>query len=85
MKKTIKGNSMTIRMDEQTEKKFGLIWNILQSYEPPQIRLSRNEIFKIIVQDYHRSLVRNPHFSSEDVRRESNDLRVLSRNELDFD
>jgi hypothetical protein len=85
MKNTIKGKSMTIRMDEQTETKFGLIWNILQSYEPPQIRLSRNEIFKIIVREYYQSLTRNHHLSREDARRESNDLRILSRNELDLD
>ena len=58
-----KEKSMTIRMDEPTEIKFGEIWNVLQQNEPPQIRLSRNDVFAIIIRDYHRSVAgaRNPY------------------------
>jgi hypothetical protein len=56
--KGTKGRSMTVRVDEQTETKYGLIWNILQSYEPPQIRLSRNDVFAIMVKEYYQVLKR---------------------------
>lgn len=58
-----KQRSMTVRVSEQTEIKFGEIWNVLQANEPPQIRLSRNDVFDIIIQDYHRTVAggRNPY------------------------
>ena len=67
-----KQKSMTVRMDEQTEAKFGVIWNILQANEPPQIRLSRNEVFNIIIRDYHRMLTgsRNTPFLIHDSVRD---------------
>lgn len=70
--KNEKQKSMTIRYDEQTEAKFGIIWNILQSYEPPQIRLSRNDVFNIIIREYHRNLTgaRNSPFLIHDSNRE---------------
>ena len=46
--------SMTVRVSDNTERKFGIIWNILQSYEPPQIRLSRNDVFEIMVKEYYQ-------------------------------
>ncbi len=49
-----KSKSMTVRLDAQTEMKFGIIWNTLQSYEPPQIRLSRNDVFEIMVREYYQ-------------------------------
>jgi hypothetical protein len=48
--------SMTVRVSTRTEEKFGIIWNILQSYEPPQIRLSRNDVFETMVKDYYQFL-----------------------------
>ena len=68
-----KQKSMTIRVDDQTEAKFGEIWNVLQSFEPPQIRLSRNDVFNIVIQEYHRSItgVRNtPFLRVHDSKRE---------------
>jgi hypothetical protein len=56
--KVTKGKSMTVRVDEKTETKYGLIWNTLQSYEPPQIRLSRNDVFAIMVSEYYQVLKR---------------------------
>jgi hypothetical protein len=50
-----KGRSMTVRVNDNTERKFGIIWNILQSYEPPQIRLSRNDVFEIMVKEYYQT------------------------------
>jgi hypothetical protein len=50
-----KGRSMTVRVSDNTERKFGIIWNVLQSYEPPQIRLSRNDVFEIIVKEYYQT------------------------------
>jgi hypothetical protein len=58
MKNATKGKSMTVRVDDQTETKFGLIWNTLQTYEPPQIRLSRNDVFAIIIREYYQVLKR---------------------------
>jgi len=49
-----KGRSMTVRVSDKTERKFGIIWNILQSHEPPQIRLSRNDVFDIMVKEYYQ-------------------------------
>lgn len=49
-----KQRSFTVRVDDQTETKFGLIWNELQSREPPQIRLSRSDVFNIIIRDYYQ-------------------------------
>jgi hypothetical protein len=49
-----KGRSMTVRVSDNTERKFGIIWNMLQSYEPPQIRLSRNDVFEIMVKEYYQ-------------------------------
>ena len=49
-----KGRSMTVRMTASTEQKFGIIWNTLQSYEPPQIRLSRNDVFETMVREYYQ-------------------------------
>ncbi len=54
--KADKHKSMTVRMDASTETKFGIIWNILQSYEPPQIRLSRNDVFELMVKEYYQVL-----------------------------
>jgi hypothetical protein len=51
-----KGPSMTVRMSNSTEQKFGIIWNILQSYEPPQIRLSRNDVFETMVKEYYQMI-----------------------------
>ena len=70
--KTEKGKSMTIRMNAQAEAKFGIIWNILQQSEPPQIRLSRNDVFDTMVQDYHRTLTgrNNPFHVVHDSTRE---------------
>lgn len=68
-----KPKSMTVRLNEQSEAKFGIIWNILQQNEPPQIRLSRNDIFDIMVRDYHRSLTgarSNPFLIVHDSKRE---------------
>jgi hypothetical protein len=67
-----KQKSMTVRLDAQTEAKFGIIWNILQQNEPPQIRLSRNDVFNIMVRDYHRSLTgrNNPFLIVHDSKRE---------------
>jgi hypothetical protein len=56
--KGTQGKTMTVRVDDQTEMKFGLIWNILQTYEPPQIRLSRNDVFAMIVKEYYQVLKR---------------------------
>lgn len=60
-----KGKSMTVRMDAQTEIKFGIIWNELQSLEPPQIRLSRNDVFRIMVREYHQTLTKENRFLRE--------------------
>lgn len=49
-----KGRSMTVRVSDNTERKFGIIWNMLQSYEPPQIRLSRNDVFEMMVKEYYQ-------------------------------
>jgi lipopolysaccharide biosynthesis protein len=49
-----KARSMTVRISDNTDRKFGIIWNILQSYEPPQTRLSRNDVFETIVRDYYQ-------------------------------
>jgi hypothetical protein len=46
--------SMTVRVSDNTERKFGIIWNILQSYEPPQTRLSRNDVFETMVREYYQ-------------------------------
>ena len=51
-----KGRSMTVRVSDNTERKFGIIWNILQSYEPPQTRLSRNDVFELMVKEYYQLL-----------------------------
>ena len=60
-----KSKSMTVRMDIQTETKFGIIWNIMQSYEPPQIRLSRNDVFELMVREYYQVLKKENHVLKE--------------------
>jgi hypothetical protein len=62
---TKKQRSMTVTVSPQTETKYGEIWNILQQNEPPQIRLSRSDVFAMIIQDYHRSITgaRNPYLN----------------------
>lgn len=60
-----KSKSMTVRMDIQTETKFGIIWNTLQSYEPPQIRLSRNDVFELMVREYYQVLKKENHVLKE--------------------
>lgn len=46
--------SMTVRVNDNTERKFGIIWNILQSYEPPQTRLNRSDVFETMVREYYQ-------------------------------
>jgi hypothetical protein len=65
--KSEKFKSMTVRVDTATETKFGVIWNKLQEKEPPQIRLSRNDVFEIMVREYYQSLssVRSNQFTHD--------------------
>jgi hypothetical protein len=48
--------SMTVRVSDNTERKFGIIWNTLQSYEPPQIRLNRSDVFETMVREYYQMM-----------------------------
>ena len=68
--KTEKYKSMTVRMDSSTETKFGIIWNILQSHEPPQIRLSRNDVFELMVKEHYLTLQRENRILNYDTPRE---------------
>ena len=61
---------MTVRLDDVTERKFGLIWNELQSLEPPQVRLSRNDVVTIMIREYHQILARENRFLREYPARE---------------
>jgi hypothetical protein len=59
--KAEKFKNMTVRINDATDTKFGMIWNILQSHEPPQIRLSRNDVFATMVREYYQVLKREEH------------------------
>lgn len=57
-----KFKNMTVRINDATDIKFGIIWNELQNLQPPQVRLSRNDVFETMVREYHMILTRENRF-----------------------
>jgi hypothetical protein len=53
MEKSEKKLNLNIRIDDETEKKYYEIWDILQGKTAYPIRLKKQDAFAIMVHDYH--------------------------------